>query len=134
MRRLVLLLALAGCPAPSGGGVCNIDEHCDPAEVCARTSECLPPSQVRLVRLTWTIRGQPANDTTCAQTPDLYVLFAASGLHDTLGYAPVPCRAGLFTVDKLPRRFVSAEIGVENRFSEVEAIDADGNVAFDLYP
>lgn len=133
MRPLALLVVLAACPDNSGGE-CRIDEHCEATAVCARSSECLPPSEVRLVRLTWTIRGMPASDTTCAQTPDLYVMFAGPGIQDTLGFAPVPCRAGVFTVDKLPRRFVSAEIGVENRFAEVEALDANGNAAFDLFP
>ena len=137
MRSLALRIALSfllpACPSGSDGQ-CAIDDDCAGTSVCARTSECLPASEVRVVRVTWTIRGMPASDATCAQTPDLYVMFAGTGIQDTFGYAPVPCKAGLFTVDKLPRRFVSAEVGAENRFMETQALDANGNAAFDLFP
>ena len=135
MRSFAALIAfaLAACGGGSGGD-CTIDDDCGGAAVCARSSECLPASEVRVVRVTWTIRGMPASDTTCGATPDFYLLFAAPSFNDTFGYEPVPCRAGLFTVDKLPRRFVSVEIGVDGRFAETKAFDANGNVAFDLFP
>jgi hypothetical protein len=61
-------------------------------------------------------------------------LFAGSQFNDEFGFAPVPCKTGLFSIDKLPRRFVSVEIGVDGGFAEVKAFDAAGNVAFDLAP
>lgn len=128
-----LLLICAGCPNGEDDP-CSVDGDCAGGRVCARTSECLAASEVRAVRVTWTIRGMPASDATCAQTPDLYVMFAGPAIQDTFGYAPVPCRAGLFTIDKFPRRFVSVEIGAENRFMETQALDANGNAAFDLFP
>ncbi len=131
--RIALPFVLAACPS-SSDGQCEIDDDCTGTALCARTSECLPASQVRAVRVTWTIRGMPASDATCAQTPDLYVMFAGPAIQDTFGYAPVPCRAGLFTIDKFPRRFVSVEIGAENRFMETQALDANGNAAIDLFP
>ena len=134
MRALaVLLLLCAGCPG-GGSGDCTDDSDCGGTNVCARNAECLPASEVRVVRITWTIRGQPANSALCAQAPDLYLLFAGTQINDTFGYQPVPCEAGLFVVDKLPRRFVSVEIGEENGFSEVAAFDAQGNASFDLAP
>jgi hypothetical protein len=133
MRALVIaLLACAGCPG--GDGECTVDSDCSGSKVCARTSECLPASEVWPVRVTWTIRGAPASDAACAPTPSFYVMFAGTGPNDTFGYAPVPCKAGLFTVDKLPRRYVSVEIGVENGASDAKALDANGNAAFDLFP
>jgi hypothetical protein len=133
MRAIALALLLcAGCPG--GDGECKIDSDCGGGNVCTRNGECLPASEVRFVRITWTIRGMPASDMLCAPTPDLYLLFAGTQLNDTFGYAPVPCKAGLFTIDKLPRRYVSVEIGVEGGFSEVAAFDAQGNAAFDLAP
>ena len=129
---VVMLLACAGCPG-GNTGECISDSDCGDA-VCARNSECLPASEVRVARITWTIRGMAANPMLCAQTPDFYLLFAGTQINDTFGYQPVPCDAGLFVVDKLPRRFVSVEIGEENGFSEVAAFDAQGNAAFDLAP
>lgn len=131
---IALMLGLAACGGGTGDGQCTVDGDCGGGAVCARTSECLPASEVRAVRVTWTIRGMPASASACTTTPDFYVMFAGTAINDTFGYAPVPCMAGLFTVDKLPRRFVSAEIGADNRFEETKAIDANGNVAFDLFP
>jgi hypothetical protein len=134
MRALALaLLACAGCPS-GDDGECTVDTDCGTGNVCTRNTECLPASEARAVRITWTIRGMPPNDVLCGGSPNFYLLFAGTQLNDTFGYAPVPCNAGLFTIDKLPRRFVSVEIGVENGFSEVMAFDAQGNAAFDLTP
>jgi len=132
--RWFVLLALAGCFRGSGDGECEVDADCASGAVCARNSECLPTSEVRPVRVTWTIRGMAASATTCAPHPNFYVLFSSPAVNDTFGYEPVPCASGLFTVDKLPRRFVSVEIGVENWFMEDQAFDAQGNAAFDLAP
>ena len=133
MRALAVLLLCAGCPG-GDDGECKVDRDCGTGNVCSRNSECLPASEVRAVRVMWTIRGMPANEMLCAPTPDFYLMFQGTQFNDEFGYAPVPCKAGLFTLDKLPRRFVSVEIGVDNRFSEVMAFDAQGNAAFDLVP
>ena len=133
MRALaVAMLLCAGCPG--GGDVCTVDSDCGVGNVCTRNTECLPASETRSVRVTWTIRGMAANDMLCGPTPNFYLMFSGTQLNDTFGYSPVPCKAGLFTIDKLPRRFVSVEIGVEGRFSEVKAFDAQGTAAFDLAP
>ena len=135
MRSLALMLLFgAGCGGIGHDGDCHADNDCGGGNVCTRNSECLPPSEVRAARVTWTIRGMPANDMLCAPTPNFYVMFAGTQLNDEFGFSPVPCKAGLFSIDKLPRRFVSVEIGVDGRFAEVKALDAQGNVAFDLVP
>ena len=135
MRYLVgLLLVCAACPGGGNDGECSIDTDCSGTKICARNSECLAVSEVRAVRVTWTIRGMPASESTCVKSPNLYVSFTGATLNDTFGYAPVPCKAGLFTVDRLPRRFVSAEIGVEHGFNDAKAFDANGNVTFDMSP
>ena len=135
MRSLaILLLVCAGCPGGGHSGDCEVDSDCGGGNVCTRNAECLPPSEVRAARITWTIRGMPANEMLCAPHPDFYLLFAGTQFNDEFGYAPVPCKAGLFTIDKLPRRFVSVEIGVDGGFAEVKAFDAQGNAAFDLVP
>jgi hypothetical protein len=133
MRLALVALAAAGCSGGSGGD-CKVDIDCGGSSVCARNGDCLPASEVRTVRITWTIRGMPPNDPLCASTPSFYLLFASNQINDQYGYEPVPCKVGLFTIDKLPRRFVSVEIGVDNGFSEVTAFDAQGNATFDLVP
>ncbi|NVB77978.1 MAG: hypothetical protein HOV81_06240 [Kofleriaceae bacterium] len=126
-----LAIVLSACGGGTGGE-CKVDGDCGDG-VCARNGECLPESAVRSSRVTWTIRGMPANATTCAGSPNFYILFYASP-GDTFGFEPVPCAAGVFSIDKLPKRFVSVEIGIEGRFEDDKAFDSQGNASFDLYP
>jgi hypothetical protein len=133
MRGAVLLLLLAGCPDTTGSD-CQVDGDCGGNNVCARNGECISPSDARGVRVTWTLRGMAASATTCARTPNFYVMFSSPARSDTYGYEPVPCAAGLFSVDKLPKRFNAVELGVSGGYSEVAAFDSQGNAAFDLAP
>jgi hypothetical protein len=126
-----IVLVAAACGPP--GDECTVDDDCGGGRVCARNSECLAASDVRSARVTWTIRGQPPNSALCAATPSFYILFYASP-GDTFGFDPVPCATGLFSIDKLPRRFISVEIGVDGGYSDDKAFDSQGNAAFDLYP
>jgi len=133
MRAAVLLLLLAGCPDTTGES-CQVDDDCGSSNICARNGECIAPSDVRVVHVTWKIRGNPASTATCAATPNFYVMFSSPARTDTYGYEPVPCASGTFTVDKLPKRFNAVEIGVDHGYSEDMAFDANGNAAFDLAP
>lgn len=135
MRALpaVVAIALAAC---GPGDECrdNGEGACGGDLVCARNAECLPTDEVRVVRVTWTIRGQPASEATCAASPTFYLLFYGADPGDTFGFSPVPCELGLFTIDRMPLRFVGAEIGEDNGFSMSRSFDAQGRVAFDLAP
>lgn len=134
MRTLALLglVASAACGPPNG--VCAQDSDCG-GDVCARNGECLPASAVRSVRVMWTVRTQPANASTCGTTQNLYLMFFGFDPNDAFGFEPVPCDAGLFSIDKLPTRFTSVEIGDTNhRFQQEKVFDAQGNVSFDLAP
>ena len=136
MRPLLLALALAcvACGPPRDSG-CEQDNDCiADTDVCARNGECMPPSDVRAVRITWTIRGAAASDATCSPSPDLYINFIGNLRTDTFGYDPVPCDAGLFNIDKLPTRFLSVEIGEHGGFVMEKSIPVGGNVSFDLMP
>ncbi|MBX3155567.1 MAG: hypothetical protein KF773_06190 [Deltaproteobacteria bacterium] len=143
--RALLALCLVGCvirppqdptePPPTGPpGDCN--RTCFAGEVCARDHLCHPADDVRSIRAEWTVRGQTANSASCAGAPNLYIRFEASD--DTVGYSPVPCRLGLFTMDKLPTTFTQVELGIndpDGRYGGVtHAVDAEGHVAFDLTP
>jgi hypothetical protein len=113
----VLMIALlGGCP-PAGGAPstdeCLEDNECGSGEVCARDNLCYRAAEVRFVKTTWTLRGQPASATTCGRYPDLYIEFRGSSV-ESLGFSPVPCANGQFSVDKLPRGFTRVELGVDN--------------------
>jgi hypothetical protein len=130
------LALLGACPRPggddvSGGGECFVDQECVTGEVCGRDDVCWPASEVRLVRTTWTLRGQPANDTTCAGFPDLHIVFDGN-VSDDLGFSPVPCETGQFVVDKLPRPFTRVELGVDGGPWRVTTISSSGTATLDL--
>jgi hypothetical protein len=126
-----LLASLAGCPNPTGGE-CELDGDCGGGDVCARDHMCTASSSVRAVMATWTIRGAAASTTTCGTHPDLYIQFIGDDFGDTLGFAPVPCKLGQFSVDKLPIRFKQVELGVEGGTSDVRTLNAAGTAALDL--
>ncbi len=129
----LVLLALVACGPPSNGD-CEVNDDCGGDSVCARTGECLPAASVRSVRITWTVRGQTASSYTCADSPNLYLLFLGFDPNDSYGYEPVPCNAGEFFVDKIPTRYGSVEIGERGGFSMEKVFDSSGNVTFDLMP
>jgi hypothetical protein len=138
MRALHVLVVVFSLGATAcGGNDCDLNGEgsCSGSLVCARNAECLPASEVRLVRVTWTVRGQPASTTSCAAFPELYLLFYGVEPFDTFGFEPVPCDAGRFTIDRLPRRFIGAELGIGGGAYKLErSFDAQGNAAFDLAP
>lgn len=128
-----VLACLAGCPLAGNTSECQFDTDCGGDKVCGRDSQCHLSSEVRAVRAVWTLSGQKADATTCAATPDLYIQFQSAQDGDTLGYAPVPCYAGQFSMDKLPNRFTRVELGIDNGDGRQFAdIDSDGIAAFDL--
>jgi hypothetical protein len=146
MRLLLPAVCLAGCviqqpsepfpDEPPPGPQTECRRTCDSDEVCARDHNCYPPTRVRQVRADWTIRGQPASETSCTGLPSLYIRY--EGPDDSLGYSPVPCTLGRFNIDKLPDDFTHAELGFdagEDRFGGVTMpIGAEGVVVFDLAP
>jgi hypothetical protein len=87
---------------------CAQDKDCDSAsargEVCAPDMQCWPPSVLQTVTVNWTIGGQPADATTCANLPtELRVNFDDDGLMpDGIDTPPVPCTAGMFVQNEVP--------------------------------
>lgn len=131
---LVLALGLGACPGPGGPstGECNMDEECGGGEVCARDNLCWKASEVRFVKATWTVSGQPASAAACARYPDLYIDFYGTSVQN-LGFSPVPCENGQFAIDKLPRGFTRVEVGVDNGGPwRATSISAAGTAAVDL--
>lgn len=135
MRALAFLaLALSACGAGNECRETGDGNDCPADQVCARSSECLPADEIRSVHVNWSVRGQAASATTCAPAPSLYLLFFSADPSDTFGYQPVPCVAGLFTVDKLPVRFTGVEIGADGGFSDRTSINSQGLATFNIAP
>jgi hypothetical protein len=129
-----LMAGLAGCSLPpsEGGSECQTDSQCGD-DVCARSGECLVRSTVREVTVKWTVNGAPADESSCASNPDLFLQFDGADYGDVLRFAPVPCRLGSFFIDKLPKRFVQVELGSEGGVGDISAIDAaTAQAQFDL--
>lgn len=136
--RGVLVLLLASCNlSPSGSGDdvsgdCTNDAACRNGQVCARSGGCYPPSQIRSIQVTWTLDGQPASSETCGASPDLEIDFHGSD-GGSLGFAPVPCVAGKFSIDKLPVSFTSVRLGSRRGgWASGELDTITGEAALDL--
>jgi hypothetical protein len=128
--RAFLLVWLAACGGPGSDSTCKTDSECG-GDVCARNGECVSAADVRMVKVTWTVRGQPASATTCGSTTDLELWFDSPS--DYFGYEPVPCMEGLFTIDKIPTRYDEVELDIAGG-SPVgfSPIPANLTVSFDL--
>src|SRR5262249_47345502 len=120
---------------PPGGyapGGCEKDSDCG-GDVCARDGECLAPSEVMSIHISWTVNGQAPSDAACANGPDWFVDFSDGFSGGGFGFAPVPCKAGVFSVDKLPNRYVDVDLGVDGAQTLGSGtFDAEGRVSFDV--
>ncbi len=144
MRAAVLLL-LASCADQGSSGFggpgstldssCEADTQCPTGDVCARDGSCMPPSEVRAIRVTWTVNGMAASATTCADAPNLAIAFASDshGYYGALTYAPVPCAEGVFSVDKMPVQYIDVGLGEGAGGGPLTPIDpTTGDAAIDL--
>jgi len=130
---LALMACLAACSLTPSGSECNSDSHCGD-DVCARSGECLPRSSVRAVTVKWTINGVAASSLSCADHPDLYLQFEGADYGDTFRVSPVPCRAGSYFVDKLPKRYLQVELGADGGTGDLSPIDlVTAQAQFDLF-
>jgi hypothetical protein len=120
-----------------GGGTtdygCHQDADCGSNLVCARDGECLASTAVRIIHVNWTLKGLPASETTCVHAPSLAITFGDT-VGDLFGFAPVPCKAGRYTIDKMPTRFDHVELSRQGEYSGGDdgPFDATGNVTLDL--
>jgi len=100
-------------PPPTGSYGCQSDSECGSGYVCARTFECMSPSQVQAIHVVWTLQGAAASQTSCSNSPDLEIEFSGS-YANPWGYAPVPCMEGKFTIDKMPKEYSYVNLGRES--------------------
>jgi hypothetical protein len=126
---VIVALSSTGCP----GSRCEQDADCA-GEVCTRTGECLAADFVREVQVRWTLRGAAPSAMTCAAFEPLGIEFRST-VEDKLTFSPLACAAGLFTVDKLPRRMTTALI-FDSRprrgFGGSASIPLSGQVTIDV--
>jgi hypothetical protein len=124
----------------SGGSTgfgCHADTDCNAGSattnVCARDGECMTADAVRIVHVSWTVRGQVASASSCTAAPRLDITFADPSGY-SFGFAPVPCAEGRFTVDKMPKTFTSVSLARQYEYDngDVAVFDATGNAALDL--
>ncbi len=137
MRALLAasLLTLAGCFEALDSGACARDNDC-PGAVCTRVGECA--TQAYALRVTWTIDGAPADETTCVGVSELElsVIDPSTGTSHTL--RPVPCAPGSFFFDKLPLAYTDVQLwsfglsGERLTFASGTAVGSGGSVALDL--
>ena len=108
---LALVTAAAGGCFPTSTYDCDQDVECSGGEVCARTHECVTPSQVRELRVTWTVTGTADVATACPTAGlDSLTISYTSPDHPSLTFAPVMCTLGLYRIDKLPVWFERVEL------------------------
>jgi hypothetical protein len=156
MRIALLAVLFAGCvqqstsyPPPGGGGGyypppgsgdppptsygCTSDTQCG-SELCARDGECLPANDIYAIHVSWTLQGQAASTTTCANSSSLEIQFTGTNAA-WWGYAPVPCVEGKFSIDKMPTWYTDVDLMRDGETSGGAAgtIDAQtGILALDL--
>lgn len=124
-------------PGGTGGNAgfgCHQDSDCGTTAVCARDGECLSPSDVRTIHVTWTLSTQPASTATCSASPHLDLTFLDSA-QDQFGFSPVPCVEGKFTIDKLPTWYSTVELSRTGDYGNggaTASFDASGTAALDL--
>ncbi len=128
---MALVVGAAGC---EGESLCAVDEDCGGGDVCARSNECLPESQVRRVQVRWTIGGEAATEATCARVDPLRIDFFSDRPGDELSYEPLACTAGLFTLDKMPSRMTRVQIGGPRIIAHRSGFPSDGQVMINLQP
>jgi hypothetical protein len=128
-----LLGCLAGCSLTTGGssGECQRDSQCGD-DICARGGECLSRTAVREVQVHWTINGATADATACTARPNMYLQFESADYGDTLRVTSVPCYRGVYSIDRLPKRYVQVELGFQGGASDVSPIETS-QVQFDLF-
>jgi len=132
--RALAVVVLVGC---AGNGDESAErcgnKTCQPGELCTRTDECVAASEVRAIHVSWTLGGQPGNATTCTGKPDLSALIFSSLDRGHLMYSPVPCAAGMFSVDRLAIWFDLVQLGALNDAGRQGGkLDSAGNLTLDL--
>lgn len=135
---LATAVALAGCFTAVDGASCRVDDDC-PGATCTRVGECA--SDTYALRITWTVRGQPANTPgACDGIGELQVAIEDPSTGGEHALRPVPCAAGSFFFDKLPLGYTAVTVTAYSgrggflTSTRGSAIGSEGTVSVDLAP
>ena len=110
-----ILVVATGCLPPATGPQphCAAPSDCGADQVCSRANTCAAPAEVRVVTTTWTIDGAPPTGTTCRGIRELAIdLLSPNFDEDVQSYAPLPCLAGSFALDRLPLGYDQIHLGL----------------------
>ena len=133
--RIVLVLFSLACACSTTGDACSQDSDCGGGDVCSRDDMCWPSDEVHAIKVSWTIGGSAVGSASCAAYPTFMIMFYS---YDTqFGYAPVPCIAGEFPIDKLPTIYNDVELSNDSEplaFDQTARFDLNGSASFDLVP
>ena len=94
---------------------------------------CTTSTTVRVVHVNWTVNDATATVASCTHAPDLAITFAdAQGYQ--FGFAPVPCKAGRYTIDKMPSHYTRVTLSRSGDYNGGAngQFDTTGNVSLDL--
>lgn len=129
---------MSGCSIEAYPAYCDSDAQCG-SQLCTRTNECLPANQIISVRLSWTFYGEPATAELCEGLgiDALELTFGDASNFERQSYFPVPCEIGRVFYDRMPNRFIYAELTtfssglfVDSRFVTLSDRDTDATVDF----
>ena len=123
----IAIVLLAACS--HDGESCTVDGDCGD-DVCARTNVCAPKSQVWSVHVTWTVNGVPPTAASCASLDPLEIGFYSQT--ESIAFAPVPCIAGLYSIDKLPIEMDEVTLGPQDASAPFVGIPSSGDATIDL--
>jgi hypothetical protein len=139
MRTALCLAFLTACPYTSyTGTMCTPTSQvsqCGSEDVCADDFRCEPASDLVVAHVTWTVGGQAANATTCANVPSMFLQFSGNPSNTVVVAVDetVSCTDGMFTATKLPKEYDQALMfdDVTQQVLDATAI-VDGTAMLDL--
>ncbi len=139
---VVAALALGGGCADETdhtGLACKTDNDCGgavPNLICDQSRVCADKTTLRTIRVNWTINGSTPSGATCSSIDHLKLDFASDDGVVAFAFDPVPCAAGSFPIDEMPKAVIKVKItGVKLAGTSLVGesfIDSAGNVIIDI--
>jgi hypothetical protein len=106
-------LLACGEDADKTGATCKVDGDCKGnvgGLVCDQASFCTDSATLQTVRARWTLKGLTPGGASCSAYSRLVVEFKSPDGATDFGFDPVPCPAGMFTINKVPSQITKARV------------------------